>query len=265
MRKWAATTTALTILASASIAQADEHDAEGTAADDAQTASDIQPVAAQDEAQQAAVPSPDAPFQSAQVDPYPVPPPATMGETMEEHPYADALYAQDVLKVATSLSFAATGVVGILAAINQPTAFGDGRCADGRLPDFGEGIGGEWGCQGMSTLHAALGVGTTVLYVAEGVTGLAIPGDEPDYGVFHDVMTATHITGMILTPTIGLMAAQPNLFGEEDTVDATWPKVGRTIHLSTALITAAAYWTTTLIELTSNAPYPDPYATASRR
>jgi hypothetical protein len=172
--------------------------------------------------------------------------------TTADTQYAEAYYAQDVLKVTTSVLYGVTGALGLVSAINQPTVFGDGRCADQPEPNEGSGIGGEWGCEGLSTLHGAFGIATTVSYVSEGVTGLVIPGDEPDYGTFHDVMNATHIVGMVLTPAIGFLAAQPNLFGGEDRVDSTWPKVGRTIHVSTALLTAGAYWTTTIIEFSAD-------------
>jgi hypothetical protein len=183
-----------------------------------------------------------------------------------EELHRDALYAQDVLKVATSIGFAATGVLGILSAINQPTAFGDGRCSDdGVPPDQGEGIGGNWGCSGMNIVHGALGVGTTLLYTAEQVTGLAIPGDEPDHGTFHQALTYIHVGGMIVTPALGLLSANPRVFGIDDSAESSWPKVGRTIHIGVALLTAASYWTTTLIELTSDAPRTSEYARTTAR
>jgi hypothetical protein len=182
---------------------------------------------------------------------YAAPPPIAP----EKGSYEEALFAQDVLKVATSVGFAATGVLGILSAINQPTAFGDGRCSDdGVPPDFGEGVGGKWGCQGMNIVHAGLGVGTTLLYTAEQVTGLVIPGDEPDHGGFHEAMTYIHVGGMVLTPALGLLSANPRVFGVDDSPESDWPRIGRTIHMGVALLTAGAYWTTTLIELTADAP-----------
>lgn len=188
-------------------------------------------------------------------DPQASPPP-------RESPHDDALFAQDALKVATSVALAATGAFGVISAINQPTAFGDGQCSDdGVPPDRGEGIGGRWGCDGINIVHGGLGVGTALLYTAEQVTGLVIPGDEPDYGALHQALTYTHVGGMVLTPAVGLLASNPRVFGIDDSADAAWPKTGRTIHLSLALLTAASYWATTIIELASS---PSERASARR-
>jgi len=119
------------------------------------------------------------------------------------HDHYETLYAaQDVLKVATSVGFALTTAAGVVSAFNQPTLFGDGRCADSPNPNEGG--------------------------------------------------------GMVLTPAFGLYASNPQILGGEDTVDETWPKFGRTLHLGVALITAAAYWITTGIELSADRRFHAP-------
>jgi hypothetical protein len=154
-------------------------------------------------------------------------------------------HAHQGLKVATSVSLGVTGVLGLFNALNKPTAFGDGSCADDGEDIFES----HYGCDdGMAILHGVTGVTTVLLYTSEGVMGAIIPDDPSD--VQHPVRDAlryVHLGGMIVTPVFGVFAARPEIINAEDSED--WPKVGRTIHMFSALVTAGAYWATTAMEL----------------
>src|SRR5512143_1463346 len=85
------------------------------------------------------------------------------GQEPEEARIARLRRWERVLKWSTAGSLVVTTTLGTFAAINQPTAFGDGRCQTGGP------VLGTYGCdRGLSTLHGASAVLSATLYTADG-------------------------------------------------------------------------------------------------
>jgi hypothetical protein len=153
------------------------------------------------------------------------------------------------LKWATAGSLVITSTLGTMAAINQPTAFGDGRCITGNP------ILGTYGCdRGLSTLHGASGVVSTILYTSNGVLALAIPGpighvteaERP----WHRGLTYVHLGGIVLQPILGLIAAFPQVVGQSHAAPTdSFPRDMRTAHVILGYVTTAAFLTTLALEL----------------
>jgi hypothetical protein len=171
------------------------------------------------------------------------------GRPLQEH-RASLLRAHRTLEYTTMGALALTAAGGVVAAINQPTLFGDGKCASGD-PIFG-----DYGCTGFSMVHGTLGVLTTVSYVATMTVALSVPDrrgghGEPgpfDYGGFHRAATWVHVVGFAALPLLGLTGAHPEMLGIADEDAENFSKTVRTVHASLGVVTAGAFTTTVLIE-----------------
>jgi hypothetical protein len=154
------------------------------------------------------------------------------------------------LRWTTTASLVVTSTLGTMAAINQPTAFGDGRCfTPGASPVLG-----DYGCnRGLSTLHGSAAVLSVTLYTANGVLRLAAPDSrgfvaEP-LRPLHSVLGWVHLTGIVVQPILGLIAAYPQVIGKASTLPTdSFPRNLRTIHLFIGYATTLAFLGTTLIE-----------------
>ncbi|WP_243336650.1 hypothetical protein [Anaeromyxobacter soli] len=152
------------------------------------------------------------------------------------------------LKWSTAGALLATSTLGTLAAINQPTAFGDGRCQTGHP------VLGTYGCdRGLSTLHGTSGVLSATLYTANGVLALSLPGPvghvRPAARPWHRALTYVHLGGITLQPILGLVSAFPQVIGVRNTAPGDrFPKNTRTIHVGLGYLTAAAYLATLALE-----------------
>lgn len=153
------------------------------------------------------------------------------------------------LKWSTAGALVVTATLGTLAAINQPTAFGDGRCRTGSP------ILGTYGCdRGLSTLHGASAVLSATLYTADGVLALSLPGPQGNVGArarpWHRALTYVHLGGMVLQPVLGLVSAFPEVIGVRGKAPSDpFPRDLRTAHVFLGYITAAAFLTTLVLEL----------------
>jgi hypothetical protein len=156
--------------------------------------------------------------------------------------------AQHALKWATAGSLLVTSALGTIAAINNPTWFGPGRCAS-----MGEPIFGTYGCNhGFSTLHGIAGVTSVIFYTANGVLVLSLPKD-PDAPTgakadWDHSLTYVHLTGIIAQPLLGLIAAYPQVVGVPAQNQDQFSKTMRTIHVGVGAITTAAFLTTAILE-----------------
>jgi hypothetical protein len=152
------------------------------------------------------------------------------------------------LRVSTAASLVVTTALGTIAAINQPTAFGDGNCITGN-PVFG-----LYGCdRGLSTLHGVSGVVSLTLYTANGALALAAPESRgtvsPGAKPYYRVLTWVHLGGILVQPILGIIAAQPQLIGKSTTVPTDpLPRDLRTAHIFIGYITTLAFLTTTALE-----------------
>src|SRR3982751_647323 len=101
--------------------------------------------------------------------------PAQHGRPLQEH--RDALLrAHRTLEYTTMGALALTAAGGVIAAINQPTLFGEGKCASG------DGIFGDWGCEGFGMVHGPAGVLATVSSVATMTVALSVPDRRGGHG-----------------------------------------------------------------------------------
>ncbi len=152
------------------------------------------------------------------------------------------------LKWSTAGALLVTSTLGTMAAINQPTAFGDGRCQTGNP------VLGTYGCdRGLSTLHGSSGVLSATLYTANGVLALSIPGPvgnvSPAERPWHRALTYVHLGGIVLQPILGLVAAFPTVIGVRDTAPGDpFPRNTRTVHVCLGYVTTAAYLATLALE-----------------
>lgn len=153
-----------------------------------------------------------------------------------------------VLKWSTAGALVVTTTLGTLAAINQPTAFGDGRCQTGHP------VLGTYGCdRGLSTLHGTSGVLSATLYTADGVLALAIPGPIGNVSdaarPWHRALTYVHLGGIVLQPILGLVSAFPQVIGMRySTPTDRFPRNVRTAHVILGYVTTAAFLTTLALE-----------------
>jgi hypothetical protein len=160
--------------------------------------------------------------------------PGQGGRPLAEH-RASLLRAHRTLEYTTAAALTLTAAGGVIAAINQPTLFGDGRCASGD-PIFG-----DYGCTGFSMVHGTAGVLTTVSYVATMTVALSVPKlpggrGEPgpfDHGGFHRAATWVHVVGFAAMPLLGLTGAHPEMLGIDEE-DAAGQQDRGTVHASPA-------------------------------
>lgn len=154
-----------------------------------------------------------------------------------------------ILKWSTGGALVVTATLGTLAAINQPTAFGDGRCQTGH-PIFG-----TYGCdRGLSTLHGVSGVASAILYTANGAIAFSLPGPVGNVSdrerPWHTALSYVHLVGIIVQPLLGLTAAYPQVIGLSKTGPSDpFPRNARTAHLALGYLTTAAFLTTIALEL----------------
>ncbi len=152
------------------------------------------------------------------------------------------------LRWSTAVALVGTSTLGTIAAIDQPTAFGDGRCLTGRP------VLGNYGCdRGLSTLHGASGVLSATLYTANGVLGLAAPESAGKVTAsarpWHRALSYVHLGGIVVQPVIGLVSAFPQVIGKERTAPTDpFPRNLRTAHVFIGYVTTAAFLTTLVLE-----------------
>jgi hypothetical protein len=152
------------------------------------------------------------------------------------------------LRWSTAASLVVTSTLGTMAAINQPTAFGDGRCITGNP------VLGDYGCnRGLSTLHGSSAVLSVTLYTANAVLGLAAPESRgyvaESVRPLHGVLTWVHLGGIVVQPVLGIVAAFPQVIGKSNTVPTdSFPKNLRTVHIFVGYVTTLAFLTTTALE-----------------
>ena len=151
--------------------------------------------------------------------------------------------AHQVLQLSTAGTLLATGILGTITALNQPTWFGQGRCATGN-PVFG-----EYGCQGLSTLHGLFALLSSVLYTATVTLEFAAfdwPGRDR-HGSGYEALSYVHLIGMAIQPIGGLLAAVPQVIGLEH--DDAFITALRSIHLITGYAIVGTFAVATVIEL----------------
>ena len=152
------------------------------------------------------------------------------------------------LRWSTAAALVATSTLGTMAAINQPTAFGDGRCITGNP------VLGDYGCnRGLSTLHGSSAVLSVTLYTANAVLGLAAPESRGTVAEpvrpLHRALSWVHLGGMIVQPIMGLVAAYPQVIGMSRSVPTDrFPKDLRTAHIFVGYVTTLAFLTTAALE-----------------
>jgi hypothetical protein len=145
------------------------------------------------------------------------------------------------LRWSTAGALVVTSALGTLAAINQPTRFGDGRCLTGHP------VLGNYGCdRGLSTLHGSSAVLSVTLYTANAVLGLAAPEAAGRVSEaarpWHRALGVIHLGGIVVQPVLGLVAAFPQVIGREKTATTDmFPRNLRTAHVVVGYLTTAAF------------------------
>lgn len=81
--------------------------------------------------------------------------------------------AHRTLEIATAASLVLTGALDVIAAVNRPSAFGDGRCASGD-PVFGIYV-----CEPLPIVHGVSAAGLAGLYIIATVVREAVTPDPP--------------------------------------------------------------------------------------
>jgi hypothetical protein len=149
------------------------------------------------------------------------------------------------LEWATLGLLAGSAAGGLVATLNQPTLFGEGRCARG------EGIFGDYGCDGFSIVHGGAGVLTTLSYTATRLIGWGLE----DAGVrrpgpLQRALGWTHLVSMALQPALGIVGGQPQVLGITDPDRArSFSESVRTIHVVTGLLTLGTFAASTLLDV----------------
>jgi len=152
------------------------------------------------------------------------------------------------LRWSTAAALVATATLGTMAAINQPTAFGDGRCITGNP------ILGNYGCdRGLSTLHGSIAILSVTLYTANLVLRLVAPESKGYVSEaarpWHTALSWIALGGIVIQPALGLIAAYPQVIGKSQSVPTDpFPRNLRTAHVFIGYITAVSFVGTVLIE-----------------
>jgi hypothetical protein len=154
--------------------------------------------------------------------------------------------------IATWGSFLATMAVGTIQAVNQDTWFGRGACSSD--PN-------AFACRESSYvtgLHQLLAFTSTGLYVTSGVIAASAPDpenaasgdDAPSRRLaLHKTLAWVHGIGMILLPVLGVLSANPQIFGVTDPeARADFGRAMRTIHLFTGYATFTALTVAGILE-----------------
>ena len=175
--------------------------------------------------------------------------PSAPGQEPEDARTARVRRWERALKWSTAGALVVTTTLGTFAAINQPTAFGDGRCQTGGA------VLGTYGCdRGLSTLHGASAVVSATLYTANGVLAVSLPGPQgkvtPARRPWHRALTFVHLGGMIAQPALGLVSAFPQVIGVRGRAPSDpFPRNLRTTHVILGYVTTAAFLATLALEL----------------
>lgn len=152
---------------------------------------------------------------------------------------------------------AVTEVLGTILALNKPTWFGDGGCASG------SGIGGDFGCgTGLVALHETFAFISTGLYTTAGVIAATAPDpDNASQGAdpasrtlrLHKTLAWVHGAGMVLMPILGVLAANPQIFGLDPASDPSttqsFQRALRSVHTVVGYATFATFSVSAAIEL----------------
>ncbi len=152
------------------------------------------------------------------------------------------------LRWSTAASLVVTSTLGTMAAINQPTVFGDGRCITG------DPILGSYGCdRGLSTLHGSAGILSVTLYTANLVLRLAAPESKGHVSEaarpWHTALSWIALGGIVIQPALGLVAAYPQVIGKSQSVPTDpFPRNLRTAHVFIGYVTAVSFLATVVIE-----------------
>jgi hypothetical protein len=127
-----------------------------------------------------------------------------------------------------------TEALGTIQMVNQDTWFGRGNCASDPR---------SFACEQTSlvqSLHETFAFITTGLYTTAGVLAVAAP--DPDHAAegnggaesrlrLHKTLAYVHGAGMILLPILGILSANPQVFGINDNnARADFSRATRTIH-----------------------------------
>ena len=152
------------------------------------------------------------------------------------------------LRWSTAASLVATSTLGTMAAMNQPTRFGDGRCITGRP------VLGDYGCnRGLSTLHGSSAVLSVTLYTANAVLAFGAPESAGKVSraarPWHRALSYVHLGGMVVQPILGIVSAFPQVIGKDRTAPTDmFPRNLRTAHVFLGYLTTAAFLTTVALE-----------------
>lgn len=153
----------------------------------------------------------------------------------------DALRMHRTLSLVTTGSLLVTAGLGTLSAINEGTAFHEGRCATGNP------LLGDYGCESLHIVHGASAILSLVLYTATAVQGLPL-GLSQSEGPLYRILSYVHLVGIVLQPILGLITAYPEIIGINPGAQERFGDVMRTIHIGVGYVTVAAYATTTVLE-----------------
>lgn len=161
-------------------------------------------------------------------------------EVIDQEKQDDYDTAHSVLQKTGLVTLGLTGITGATLLMNKKTLFSDGRCASG------DPLLGDFGCGGLTYLHAAFGATTLALFVAQesvAVQSPISPYDEGSEGK-QDAMTGMRVANYALfsvQPVLGLFAANPGILGvpEEDREDVS--AALRTVHFAVGGTLATTY------------------------
>jgi hypothetical protein len=168
--------------------------------------------------------------------------PVTQAQQLEGFSDQETADVHRGLQLATAGSMLVTGTLGTILAMNKPTLFGEGLCAEG------EPIFGSYGCHGLSVLHGVSAVLTLLLYTTTTTLEFA-EGTWPGSGNHNDgyvVASAITMGAMGALPIVGFIAAVPAFLGLPE---GDFQKVLRTLHLSVAYLAVGTYITTVALDL----------------
>jgi len=208
--------------------------------------------------------TPDAPPATTPETPAAAPTPDAAQPASEEEPDIELLRHRAAitrvhrpLGIATWASFLVTLSLGTLRVINARSAFGAGLCAR-PSPDTGMGILGEFGCSGLTPLHGFSSFITTALYTTTAILAASMPdperaseGNDRRATILrlHRAVRWVHLTGMILMPILGILAARPDVIGISPSAMDDFSMGMRTVHMFVGYTTFAALTTAMILEL----------------
>lgn len=165
---------------------------------------------------------------------------ASAQEAIDAEKQDDLETVHSVLQKSGLATLGLTGVSGGVLLMNKPTLFGDGRCKSG------DPILGDFGCGGLTLLHAGFGATTLGLFVAQEIVAGEMPISPYDVGSQgrQDAMTALRYTNIGLfavQPILGFVAANPGVIGVAEESQEDVSRVLRTIHFGVGGTIATTY------------------------